>query len=54
MGGAIGGAGAGAALLFGARAIVLRNEKGAVLALSGRQVGLIANADLSGLAISLR
>jgi len=25
-----------------------------VLTLSGRQVGLIANADLSGLAISLR
>jgi len=49
-----GGAGAGAALLVGARAIVLRNEKGAVLTLSGRQVGLIANADLSGLAISLR
>ena len=44
----------GPALLVGARAIVLRNEKGAVLTLSGRQVGLIANADLSGLAISLR
>jgi hypothetical protein len=52
--GVYGGAGAGAALLFGARAIVLRNEKGATLTLSGRQVGLIANADLSGLAISLR
>ena len=48
--GVYGGAGAGAALLVGARAIVLRNEKGAVLTLSGRQVGLIANADLSGLA----
>jgi len=52
--GVYGGAGAGAALLVGARAIVLRNDKGAVLTLSGRQVGLIANADLSGLAISLR
>jgi hypothetical protein len=52
--GVYGGADAGAALLVGARAIVLRNEKGAVLTLSGRQVGLIANADLSGLAISLR
>lgn len=31
-----------------------RNEKGAVLTPSGRQVGLIANADLSGLAISLQ
>lgn len=52
--GVYGGVGAGAALLIGARAIVLQNEKGAVLRLSGRQVGLIANADLSGLAISLR
>ncbi len=52
--GVYGGAGAGAALLVGARAIVLRNQKGAVLTLSGRQVGLIANADISGLAISLR
>ena len=52
--GVYGGAGAGAALLVGTRAIMLCNEKGAVLTLSGRQVGLIANADLSGLAISLR
>ena len=48
------GAGAGAAVLVGARAIVLRNQKGAVLRLYGRQIGLITNADLSGLAISLR
>jgi hypothetical protein len=33
---------------------MLCNEKGAVLRLSGRQVGLIANGDLSGLAIPLR
>jgi hypothetical protein len=52
--GVYGGAGAGAALVVGARAIMLRNEKGAVLRLSGRQIGLIANADLSGLAIGLR
>ena len=51
--GVYGAAGAGAALGVGARAIVLSNEKGAVLTLSGPQVGLIANADLSGLAISL-
>ena len=31
-----------------------RNGKGAVLELSGRQVGLMANADLSGLAITLK
>ena len=51
--GVYGAAGAGAAVGAGAQAIVLRNEKGAVLTLSGRQVGLIASADLSGLAISL-
>lgn len=52
--GVYGAAGAGAAAGVGARVIVLTNEKGAVLELSGRQVGLMANADLSGLAISLR
>ena len=39
---------------LGARAIVLTNQKGAVLELAGRQVGLMANADLSGLALTLR
>ncbi|MDF2117232.1 hypothetical protein PY365_16740 [Roseiarcaceae bacterium H3SJ34-1] len=48
------GAGAGAAVGVGAGAIVLQNSKGAVLQLQGRQVGLMANADLSGLQISLR
>jgi hypothetical protein len=47
-------AGAGIAVGRGARAIVLTNQKGAVLELSGHQVGLIANVDLSGLAITLR
>jgi hypothetical protein len=51
--GVYGAAGAGAAIVAGAGAIVLTNEKGAVLSLSGRQVGLIANIDLSGMAISL-
>lgn len=46
-------AGAGLAVGGGARAIILRNQKGAILELSGRQVGLLANIDLSGLAISL-
>ena len=45
--------GAGLAAGGGARAIVLTNPKGAVLELSGRQVGLMANLDLSGLAITL-
>jgi len=52
--GIYGAAGAGAAIVAGAGAIVLKNEKGAVLSLSGRQVGLIANVDLSGMAISVR
>ncbi|HYN00621.1 MAG TPA: hypothetical protein VET25_12805 [Aestuariivirgaceae bacterium] len=52
--GVYGAAGVGAAVGGGVRAIVLRNEKGAVLELSGRQTGLMVNADLSGLAISLR
>ncbi len=52
--GVYGAAGAGLAIGGGARAIVLTNQKGAVLELSGRQVGLMANADLSGLAITMR
>jgi hypothetical protein len=46
-------AGAGLAVGTGTRVIVLTNQKGAVLELSGSQVGLLANADLSGLAIEL-
>jgi hypothetical protein len=34
--------------------IVLKNEKGAVLRLSGRQIGLLANADVTGLVIGLK
>ncbi len=52
--GVYGAAGAGIAVGRGARAIVLTNQKGAVLELSGHQVGLMANADLSGLAITLQ
>jgi len=52
--GVYGAAGAGAAVVGGARAILLTNEKGAHLHLQGRQVGLMLNADLSGLAISLK
>ena len=51
--GVYGAAGAGLAVGAGARAIVLTNQKGAVLQLSGTQVGLMANVDLSGLAITL-
>lgn len=52
--GVYGAVGAGGAFGPGAQVIVLRNEKGATLHLSGRQVGAQINADLSGLAISLR
>jgi len=52
--GVYGAAGAGLAVGGGARAIVLTNQKGAVLELTGQQVGLMANADLSGLAITLK
>ena len=45
--------GAGVAVGAGARGIVLTNQKGAVLELTGRQVGLLLNLDLSGLAITL-
>jgi hypothetical protein len=51
--GVYGAGGAGLAVGRGARAIVLVNHKGAVLELSGSQVGLLANIDLSGLAITL-
>jgi hypothetical protein len=52
--GVYGAAGAGGALGPGAQIMVLRNEKGATLRISGKQVGAQINADLSGLAISLR
>src|SRR5450759_581588 len=46
--------GVGAAVGRGVRGIVLTNEKGAILELSGQQTGLMVNADLSGMAISLK
>jgi hypothetical protein len=46
--------GAGAALGRGAGVIVLTNPKGAVLELTGQQVGLIVSLDLNGLALTLR
>jgi hypothetical protein len=52
--GVYGAAGAGAAVGRGAGAIVLTNQNGAVLTLSGRQAGLIVAADLNGLVITIR
>jgi hypothetical protein len=52
--GVYGAAGAGIAVGPGAGGIALVNQNGAVLTLSGRQVGLIVAADLNGLVITLR
>ena len=52
--GVYGAGSAGAAIIKGAQAIVLTNQKGAVLELTGRQTGLIVNLDLSGLALTLK
>lgn len=47
-------AGMGVAFGAGVRGILLTNPNGAVLELGGKQVGLMANVDLSGLAITLK
>lgn len=52
--GVYGAANAGAAVAIGRGAAMLSNEKGAVLQLTGREIGLIADLDLSGMAITLR
>jgi hypothetical protein len=44
----------GAAVGRGAQAIVLTNQKGAVLTLSGQSVGAIVSADLNGLLLTVR
>jgi lipid-binding SYLF domain-containing protein len=44
----------GAAVGRGAQAIVLTNQKGAVLRLTGSSVGAIVSADLNGLVITVR
>jgi hypothetical protein len=52
--GVYGALGAGLAVGRGTRAIVLTNQNGAVLELSGRQSGLMVNVDLSGLALTIK
>jgi hypothetical protein len=44
----------GAAVVRGAQAIVLTNQNGAVLRLTGSSVGAIVSADLNGLAITVK
>ena len=52
--GAYAAGGAGIVVGGGVRGILLTNARGVVLELSGSQFGLMANADLSGLAIGIR
>ena len=52
--GVYGAGSAGAAVIRGPQAVVLTNQRGAVMELSGRQTGLIVNLDLNGMALSLR
>jgi hypothetical protein len=52
--GVYGAAGGGGALGVGAQTIVLSNDKGAVLKLTGQQVGVQINIDLSGMSITFR
>ena len=44
----------GAAVGRGAQAIVLTNQNGAILTLSGRSVGAIVSADLNGLILTVK
>ncbi|ARQ02052.1 hypothetical protein [Pseudorhodoplanes sinuspersici] len=52
--GVYGAGSAGAAVIRGAQAVILTNQRGAVMELSGTQTGLILNLDLNGMALSLR
>ncbi len=44
----------GVALVQGAQAILLTNQNGAILSLSGRSVGAIVSADLNGLLLTVK
>ncbi|MER9335011.1 hypothetical protein NKJ06_13580 [Mesorhizobium sp. M0293] len=52
--GVYGAVGGGGTLGKGAQVIVMTNDKGAQLELSGKQVGLQVNADLSGMSITVK
>ncbi|MGO4569726.1 hypothetical protein AB4Z52_32990, partial [Rhizobium sp. 2YAF20] len=52
--GVYGAAGGGGAVGKGAQMIVMTNDKGAQLELTGRQVGLQINADISGMSITVK
>ena len=44
----------GAPIIKGGQAIILTDQNGAILELSGTQTGLIVNFDLSGLALTVK
>lgn len=52
--GVYGAGSAGAAIVRGPQAVVLTNQKGAVMSVAGTQTGLILNLDLNGMALTLR
>lgn len=52
--GVYGAGSAGAAVIRGPQAVILTNQRGAVMELSGTQTGLMVNLDLNGMAVSLR
>jgi len=52
--GVYGAGSAGAAIIKGGQAVILTNQNGAILELSGTQTGLILNFDLSGLALTVK
>ncbi len=52
--GVYGAGSAGAAIIRGPQAVILTNQKGAVMQLAGTQTGLILNLDLNGMGVTLR
>lgn len=52
--GVYGAGSAGAAVIRGPQAVVLTNQRGAVMQLAGTQTGLMVNLDINGMALSLK
>lgn len=52
--GVYGAGAAGAAIIRGPQAVVLTNQRGAVMQLAGTQTGLMVNLDLNGMAVALK
>jgi hypothetical protein len=52
--GVYGAGAAGAAIIRGPQAVILTNQRGAVMELAGAQTGLMVNLDLNGMAVALK